>query len=862
MTQPINQSHMIRSYQDIQSLSQDQQAGISEVENFDQRCEETLQKLIRKVTQQHYKIKSNYNKESGNSRYSHGSGSPKVEQESLLFQFQLPYGKYDRVQISRTVQDLGGRVIFDWIAGCIVVVDDQIMSELTSYKQQIALLSQQNFQSQSVTHALTIQNSLQNTQSSHRRLFNLQSFNDGQVITQSSIQNNSLHARTEASFAQGSQDQNKGNFKLNRRQQKLLQNCATKITPNQFQRNLGSDEIGQIQIHNFDHQYFEQAAKVLEQENKTVIRYKDFKILKRYIKSWSVNWFVNKDVTGRIRHEIQDRLPISLFALANLDKKNRSNYEIIMEEFDQLTIKKGNNLVDHQQQSKMQKIVDVPKYRPDAPLGTSIFQTQTQYKESLEQYSEIQRKYINHVTNHKYSSQETVVQRDQLNEFLEPEPIKQFCDACSGPYQSYHTHISTVQHKYKMSQLNQSYYNDIDHLFDNLKRERAKNNFDFLFKEAQAHQAFLLNAKKKLSPMKVEVSLGFSSIKNKGSGASTQRKFPLEISSYMKPDIKRHRFSPINNNDKLNGQKSPSNQENQQVFQKLAESKENITTPQNSTKNSEQPPRQSFLTLLSGQKNKQGSSVVSHFNSIQSIKQNITPELANENSGVPFFSLQAKDQQNFFSYAKEKYYNENEKNQEFINKFQHSKLPMRRKQLLLGNNLGVKRLHSEIQEQDSSSESEQEQQSEKNSKKQPYNIEGSVSSFKIDFNDQDEISQYKSLYSQSSNRNEIDEEDRSSNQTSEDEEFNQEEQDRISLLRESFQAQSQSYQANRSSSDNKTVSENRQRTDRTSSHNDNVSNVNNSQQIQDSLQGVIPQDVRSLQSYSYSCHYGNIYSYF
>lgn len=54
---------------------------------------------------------------------------------------------------------------------------------------------------------------------------------------------------------------------------------------------------------------------------------------------------------------------------------------------------------------------------------------------------------------------------------------------------------------------------------DILKRERAPNNFDFLLKEAEAHQAFLLNAKKRQSPIKSEISMGFSSLKKEGINA-------------------------------------------------------------------------------------------------------------------------------------------------------------------------------------------------------------------------------------------------------------------------------------------------------------------------------------------------------
>lgn len=55
---------------------------------------------------------------------------------------------------------------------------------------------------------------------------------------------------------------------------------------------------------------------------------------------------------------------------------------------------------------------------------------------------------------------------------LDPIPVKNYCDACNDSFNCYQTHISSLQHQYKLCQVNSQHYAEIDLFFENLNQSK------------------------------------------------------------------------------------------------------------------------------------------------------------------------------------------------------------------------------------------------------------------------------------------------------------------------------------------------------------------------------------------------------
>ncbi len=50
--------------------------------------------------------------------------------------------------------------------------------------------------------------------------------------------------------------------------------------------------------------------------------------------------------------------------------------------------------------------------------------------------------------------------------------MKNYCEACNDSFNCYQTHISSLQHQYRLCQVNSQYYTEIDLFFEKLDQER------------------------------------------------------------------------------------------------------------------------------------------------------------------------------------------------------------------------------------------------------------------------------------------------------------------------------------------------------------------------------------------------------
>ncbi|CDW90079.1 UNKNOWN [Stylonychia lemnae] len=661
-----------------------------------------------------------------------------------VFYLHLPFEKYEneRVKISTKVKQLGGRVAFDW-KDTMIIVDDDLLP--TYYNHQKKIQESQNGQIHSYQGA-----SQDLPQSQTRSLMP----NSLQSLLRDCNLNRMNSNRNEANLNTTSQAaKNTGQY-LNKRQ-RLLLNSQQKSIPLPFHQSTEQKSQGQASQITPEQDFFEITRKILEDPSKTVLRYRDFKLYRKYLKSSQYpQWFIKKDITKRLEKLNQNGMIHRAFVLIGLDKGSRNNHEC-----------------------------------------SHVFLTESQYKENQEQFSQIERRYHDHVQNHNKGLSQSSDDCIQEN-IPEPIPPQKYCEACSDMFHSYFTHISTVQHKYKMNQMNQAYYNEIDAQFDQLKRDRATTQYEFLAQEQKAYELFIQTHKKKLSPIKQETKLSFSKSKNK-----------------------------VNDENSLR-----------------------LDTPQESSQIVQDYPKQSFLKLLSGQKsnaykesclNSQHAGRQINFdNSSNKILQVVS---RNQNS-ISKNNENLNDSNRSGGILKSFIYNDHPISA--LTKFNQSRMPLKRREQLLS--VGTKRQFSEM-EQNST---------EKDLYIQPFF--SATSNMKIINEEMDEISIQKGQYSLSSARNDIDEEDKSSEQTSEDEHDSSS--DDESGVKDSDLAKSQSHNYNQSQSAN---SESRNRL-KSSSQYDNSYN-NNSQQVVDSLQtanGNNQLDVTSFQSYSYSCQMGNIYNYF
>jgi hypothetical protein len=105
--------------------------------------------------------------------------------------------------------------------------------------------------------------------------------------------------------------------------------------------------------------------------------------------------------------------------------------------------------------------VEIPLYRKDAPLGTSVFLTDSQYMDCLKRKEAIENQFAVHMKDHLENdgdrSEDSFLKplgkspgKNYINigqsVIHEPIPAKQFCEACCDTFKCYYTHISTLQH--------------------------------------------------------------------------------------------------------------------------------------------------------------------------------------------------------------------------------------------------------------------------------------------------------------------------------------------------------------------------------------------------------------------------------